>query len=196
MRGLSTAIAITLGLAVVSGVPISVNAAPIVYSFEGTGSGSVGSTPLSNTPFRIRVSSDTTNVSTTHPYTSVVAPPGAEIEINGVGTGVFQLNVSVNRSSTVITFGDHDLNLLLIGLFAGTSVVPPFYDLTTDFGPVTDTAPTTEGQFVNIPLDIGPLTFSSLGPVSFQSSIVPEPSTALLVMTGLVGMAVRQRRHR
>ena len=64
------------------------NAAPITFTFQGTGSGTVGAQSFTNSAFTISLSSDTTAIIQTGELYRT-PPESATINIAGIGAGTF-----------------------------------------------------------------------------------------------------------
>lgn len=182
-------------LALLVTLPFSASATGITYTYSGTASGSLGATAFSNAEFVITALADTDNIgpwccSDLHNTHST-----ASISIGGLGTSVFlDATHTWMAEGCCMGFGFNDDNNL-ITLFT-PAVADVGYTLDTAFSPVTDDTASTQGQFTNVGTTGGSLTISSLGPVTFQASLVPEPSAYALMMVGLLGVAAAARRRR
>ena len=167
--------------------------ASIVYTFSGTGSGTVNSTTFVDVPFTIQVFADTSNIVGPSGSFYEVPDDSSTITIPGIGTATFTGNLRVFALSTAVGFGrvaggdlldmDHPTG------FQGIT-------LGTDWGPVFDASPFAFNQFVNEPSSLGNVTLSSASDVTFTAGAgaVPEPSTALLGLGGALGMLLVRRR--
>jgi hypothetical protein len=173
-------------------------AVPITFSFAGVGSGNLDTTVFSNAAFEVLIPADTDDVQPfpwpdpdrPDPTSPCILNLSGTIDISGVGIGTFvkPLYVFDSQKSGAVGFGNwtqYDLiNLDVVGVGLDT------YDLTTPLGPITDLDPYF-GQFRNVELSIGYLTFTSMFYATFTA--IPEPTTVLLLGLGGLGL-LRKRR--
>jgi len=139
-------------------------AIPLTMTFEGTGSGTIGTTPFVDATFLVMLTVETDN----NGYIGGTLIPATEwatttIEIQGIGTATFTTDKRVfcNRSAMGVgLIGDFDLIVVEEPSLAS-------YDLTTPFGPTLDVVACCPSQFQNIPTDLGDLSFSALNNVTF-----------------------------
>jgi hypothetical protein len=174
-------------ICIVAGNPAQ--ATPITFSFTGVGSGNLETTVFTDAAFEVLISADTDDMYISPQGNPCIDAPSGTIDISGVGIGTFvePLYVFDNQTTNAVGFGnrtEYDLiDLCVIGVGLDT------YDLTTPFGPITDLDPFF-GQFVNVELSIGALTFTSMSSATFTA--IPEPGTVLLVAIG--GLVIRRRK--
>jgi hypothetical protein len=169
----------------------TVSADSIMYTFTGTGSGSVGTSNFTNQSVTITVLGATENV--TNPLPSVFANRslGTSIGISGIATvSVLDLTNMFSNSAPLgagIGLGDSTTGFALFGLVPANS-----YNLMADFGPLFNASPVAAGQFNNIPTTDGTLDMTSWTNVTFNAALspVPEPGSALLLAVGLLGAAL------
>ena len=176
----------TLATLWLSAMQAPLAAAPISYTFTGTGTGTAAGTPFTNSAFTVSITGNTSDVAFQPSLAAlgIINIPGATMSIAGVGTVNFA-SVFVYRTGPEVGFGT-DRNLVSIqnGAVSG-------YGLVTSFGPASS-ANSSLSQFVNIPTNLGILTYSSMSTVTFQASVsgVPEPASGgmLLIGAGLLGL--------
>ena len=173
-------------ICIVAGNPAQ--ATPITFSFTGVGSGNLETTVFTDSLFEVLISADTDDV-IFRTDTYGIEDLSGTIDISGIGIGTFvePLYVFDCQSCVAVGFGNrtqYDLiDLFVIGVGLDT------YDLTSYFGPITDQDPFF-GQFVDVELSIGALTFTSMSYATFTA--IPEPGTVLLVAVG--GLVIRRRK--
>ena len=163
-------------------------AVPITYSFQGTGSGTIGATPFSGASFTITVTADTDGITAYAPGILYNPAITSTILIAGVGTATFTDAKQVLVAQPVSAVGFEQsggFNLLDVhnSIFAT-------YDLASPIAPAFDPAPTPVDQFSNIPTTLGALTFTSYQNTTFTTSAVgsaiPTLSPAGLAALGLL----------
>ena len=174
------------------------SAAIITYKHEGTGAGSIGGTAFSASAFTITATADTANIQSCGGVCLSNDHLSATITIDGVGTFTFSTGtrtffnndnvVGFSRAST----GGADL-------FNGpTSALLSGWNMATSIGPIQGTGSLL--QWSNTPVintDGGVLNFtSSTGPAIFTATVVPEPSTYLLMGLGLLGLGFMSRKRK
>jgi hypothetical protein len=181
---------------IVIGIGGSARAVPIFYTESVTGSGTLGSSTFTNALVTMTFSGVTANV----------VNPSSGIFQNQVGTGTFsvaglgsgtftdQIGAVVNQSSPGGGLSDFTTDRLMLWTLDAAFTT---YNLTTSFGPISDTAEINPVGTV-FATSLGNLGFTSVsGNSTFtaSTSAVPEPAGAVLVSAGLLGLAILRRKH-
>ena len=177
-------------------------AAPITYVFTGTGSGHLDSTSFLDADFVVHINANTDDIETywdnefvgyTTPWDRVTNDGTLEgvITIEGIGelnfTDLIWVYNYVIGQDQGPGFGNGSkgdlisLNVLGVGLDT--------YDLKSSFGPITDPTPFFR-QFVNVQMDKGLLTYTSMSNATFTAILnpVPIPASFCLFGSGLLGL--------
>ena len=173
----------------------------IIFTIQGTGSGTVNSTAFTNQSFTLTVTTDTTLVTAfnlgdgeTGFQTPNVA--GAGISIGGIGSGTFTdvQSIFVNNTSDFVGITDGVSGNDLVDGFNSSFTT---YTLQTSIGPVPIAPLEALDQFNNISTTLGNVTFTMATNVFFTATTVftPEPGTTLLAAAGvlLLGLGIRAR---
>jgi PEP-CTERM motif len=156
-------------------------AAPIRYTEEAIGSGSLGGQAFTNAEVLIPASGNTANI--THPGVLIRnAPIIATVSIAGVGSATFTdpIKVEVEQPNSVA--------ILQVGFILGTIEANAFatYDLATSFGPLTHGDLYNPGEAFNT--TGGAFILDSVGPATF-TAFAPEPATLALFGMAVLGLA-------
>jgi hypothetical protein len=118
------------------------------------------------------------------------------IDIAGPGTASFTAPLFVfgGNGCDCLGFGNFSQGNLIAFFGAGQGI--PGYDLASGFGPVVGTN-SNLNQFQNVATDLGTLGFTSMSPVTFTASDVPEPpagALSALSLAGVLAAYIRSRR--
>jgi len=172
------------------------SAAPIIYTYFGTASGSLANQSFTNASFLITAQADTTNVL---PWVNAtVQNTHSSVSIALAGFGTFAItepsHTWVANNCCMGIGANLSSNWLTLGSGIGT------YGLTTNFGPFFDAAANTD-QFVNVATSLGALTISPLAngatfQATLQAAVVPLPGALVMMLAGLAGIAAVTARRR
>ena len=169
---------------------MTVGAAPITYSFSGTGTGFVDASPFTGADFEITLQGDTDLIAFSNNIAQNPIDFGdATITLDGVGTGFFAELVWLFNNKTSEDVGFRALPIIpsipdfLSVIHFGVGL--DTYDLDTAFGPLPapNVAFVTPGN--TMALNIGALSFSSVSDATFEAYLVPLPGAI-----GLFGSAL------
>jgi hypothetical protein len=140
----------------------------ITFTFDGTGSGTLGGSAFSDEAFTITVIADTLDVASCGSGVVSVDSLSADIFISGFEVATFSISTRVF---------DHSSGAL--GFSRGTCVGADLldirddafmtYDLTTSIGPIFVAQPFAVEQFLNIPTTGGILTMRSAQDITFNA---------------------------
>jgi hypothetical protein len=183
-----------------------IDAAPVMYTFSGTATGTVGNTPFTNAGFVIQAFADTSavqpfGIGNQFPAGFVVIPPTTTITISGIGSGQFAQfpdpnspNVPIEMFVTQVSNGSigPNVHLNIDALFTFLLFESPSfatYDLKGPIGPVAGTFPGFGlSQFKNFDSTLGPITFTSIAQSGTFTAAVAEPASLVLLGTGAVAL--------
>ena len=196
-----------IGLAMVTAVAIStqlrVSGSPIVFTFQGIGTGVIGTTAFSNTAFTITAAGDTVNRQsyTSYPFNTLplywIDSDSAFINLSGAGTFDFisSTRTYVNEYYAQVGFSRGPGNG--IDLFDSSSdSVFSTWDMQTSIGPQLGNGTLLQwGSFYgNVDTTGGALFFQDgASPLTFQAIVVPEPS-AISMFFSLIMIYTLMRR--
>ena len=153
---------------------------PIVYTFEGTGSGTVGALSFFDVHITIEVFGNTLGVFR-EGFQEYVNPVLTDLFIPGIGlVNVTDTTQMFSNIETGIGIGDDRTDVALFYLSPADG-----YNLKTDFGPLFNADPGAGDQFRGVRTTDGTLNLSLWENVTFTATVVPEPSTLTLWLVGL-----------
>jgi hypothetical protein len=173
-----------------------VHADSITYAETAIGTGNLGSSPFANSLVTITLTSDTSLVAGS-PGSIQINFGTATVTVAGVGTATLTdplLWAFNNPSVSGAGISDVTVNHLIL---ATNNSVFTSYDLRTAIGPISGSVgfnpgfiPTTLGGF-----DLTSV-FGSVSTFSAVVSAVPEPSTVILIGSGLVALVCADLKRR
>jgi hypothetical protein len=190
-----------LSLLILLAVASHAFSAQLSFTHSASGSGSIGGVPFTNASFSIFELVDTGNrvpftVGGTFGYSII----DTSASINIAGLGLFHFTTPtrtfVNNDIGIVGFarGDGDLSDLFDG--PGSSVFAT-WNMLTPIGPITaNSGELTQWSFSPVTTDGGVLVFNNARPINatFQATLVPEPSSVVLLLGAMVWVGFRQRR--
>ena len=186
----------------------SVQAAPIVYSFTGTGSGAYNAAEFNEAFFEIILTGDSDNVVEDTDPTSLFfgqfTNPGLTGTLSATGTDLTlpvtpffdPITIYLDPLLEVLGIFDPAENTLLEFFFAGIGD----YDLRSSFGPISTDGATYFSDMVIGDGDV--FAFESITDGTFTADggtpagTIPEPGTLVFLGSGLVGLVFLKLRKK
>jgi hypothetical protein len=172
------------------------NATPITYTESGVATGSLDGVAFRDALVTITLTGDTTGATGGPGFFTNAGP--ATVNVAGFSPATLLGSIIVFDNTSTPGAGIEDLTAG--GDILDTLLDPAFatYGLTTSLGPITGPAAfnpgkvfsTTSGNFI-----ITAVTTSTFTAVTAAPTPVPEPTSLLLLGTGVVGAALRRRKR-
>ena len=171
-----------------------VNAAPIVFIYTGSGSGSIGETSFINSNFTITQESDTNEIQSCEDEDNciVLESTSANILLDGIGSFEFITGTRTFENGGYVGFSRAPIfGLDLYSPFALSET----YNLSTPIGPIhgmptlgqwDTTDVLTDGGVLSFNMSVGNYgTFEAVSP-----SAIPLPAGIYLFLSGLIGLVL------
>ncbi len=179
-----------------------VQAGSTIYTFTGTGSGSLNAIPFSDVSFIITSTADTTNIGLGTPFGLWTVPASATtISITGIGSATFTIPTEIFINFVVgavgITAPEQNIDIFNIknaSFYSQDLNFPSSYTLSSSVDQVTGPvyfAPYSFG--FTFDTTAGAFYMSSISSVNYDANVVPEPSSYALLSVGMTGLAFLAR---
>jgi hypothetical protein len=165
-------------------------AALITYTEETIGSGTLDGQAFTDADVLLTASGNTSNI--THPIPNLIrnALVAGTVTVAGIGTDTFTGPIEVEQQNDVAVA----ILQAGVGFILGTSTSDHAfagYGLATSFGPIDGDSLLNPGHA--FATSSGAFTLSSTDrTATFDASAVPEPVSAVLLVTGLIAVASRR----
>ena len=185
--------AFSLGLVLTLGSGMAeLQAAQVTYVFAGIGSGALGSTEFFLAPFTITSQSDTNQITLPTPDIYHAPATSAIVTITGLNPATFTIPTIIVANDILGSAGISAPNQNRGILFSRGDTALLSYHLDTSIGPLSGTADYNPGT--PFATSGGNFVIDSINTATFQATVVPEPSTASLLVIGCVAALVARRR--
>ena len=188
-----------MGLAASLAMATAADAAAVLYTISGQGSGSLGGTAFSDAAFEIVLAGNTANLLDFGFGTPAITPlSSVTVRIAGLADADVSESTrfGINRTVNVFFFA-RDLGGFGPDLFDFhvTDAEEQAFVFEGAYGPVAGTDPFVY-QFNDVATSQGSLTFEAASDVTFFSTAVPEPGAWAMMIVGFGGVGALMRRRR
>ena len=172
-----------------------VQAVPMTYTINATGTGSLGGTAFSDSDFVITAVADTNNIeSSDSGFGSIfiVINSNINISVTGIGNGDFtnETQSVSNQGYNVAGFGDNGECLAILYV---ENPIFGSYDLSSPIGPISGSPVYNFFDNASFPTTAGSFVLTDVSNSSFTAVVVPEPTTFLLAALALLANRRRLR---
>ena len=193
-----------MSLLVIILAPVTAMAAPVIFTHSGMGSGSLGGVSFDSSSFTITAYGDTDNVNSSSIFADFFTDhDSAFINIDGTGTYEFLIPTQTFvYGDRVAGFGWYNNISDEIGmdLFTGPTDYVGYdgWEMQTSIGPLTGIGIISQWTFADVNTSGGILILdnSSTGGATFSATVVPVPTTILLLFSGLAGLVGIRRKYK
>ena len=169
----------------------------IIFTHEGSGAGSLDGAVFAVSDFRITALGDTDDRQSFGSNAYFIVHLSASITIDGLGSYNF-----ISPTATFINDASDLVGLTRTGasyldlLHGPIDAAFDGWDMLTSIGPISGTGYLLQWLSPAVNTSGGILIFdNATSPVTFQASVVPEPSTFILLGAGLAGLAAWRRKR-
>jgi hypothetical protein len=187
--------AIRAWLVVAALAPLPAMGGPITFTFQGTGTGTVGATPFTDQSYTITATADTSEV-TFNAGIYDLTNSSATIQIAGFSTATFLITTGEFDNQNPFLFDGQEVAAL--GFTSGGGDLGDLYGATFEtyalngsIGPLFFPQAFGFAAFSDVSTTIGNITFSDEANVTFSAvTAAPEPGPFALIAGGLGGLAL------